>query len=163
MKSIRAWLLIGMLWPAVAGAQTQERGPPGQRRAALEAQIFNRFMNRVTTDMQLDAPGRARLEQHLRQSGQQRRELAQRTVTLRRNLVQAVRNPATPDAEIDRLLTEFNSLRAQEEALWSRDQDALGRVLNPRQRAIFVLQWIQFNERIRDLMQQRPGARGPGS
>lgn len=162
MKVFSACMLLLVLVPVTATAQAAQR-VPAQRRAALEAQIFNRFMNKVTTDMKLDAAGRARLEQHLRQIGPERRALAQRTVLLRRNLVQAVRNPATPDAEIERLLEQFNQLRAEEEALWTRDQDALGRLLDPRQRAIFVLQYMQFNERIRELMQQRPGGRGPGS
>jgi hypothetical protein len=156
VKFIRAVLLIVLVSPALGSAQAAERVPPQQRRQALEAQIFNRFMNRVSTDMQLDAPSRSRLEQHLRQSGQQRRALTQRTVQLRRNLVQAVRDSTTSDAEIDRLLNEFNQLRAREQALWQQDQDALGRMLNPRQRAIFMLQWVQFNERLRELMQQRP-------
>jgi hypothetical protein len=166
VRTLRLWLLLALFTPLVAAAQAVDRpAPPAQqRRLALEAQIFNRFMNKVSTDMQLDATGRGRLEQHLRQSGQQRRALAQRSAELRRSLVRAVRDPATPDAEIDRILTEFNQLRAREEALWSQDQEALSRLLNPRQRAVFMLQWMQFNERLRDLMQQRPAGRNsPGN
>jgi uncharacterized membrane protein len=114
-------------------------------------------MNRVSTDMRLDTQGRNRLEQHLQQSGQQRRQLSQRAVQLRRELMNAVRNEQTTDAEMDRLLKQFNQLRAEEEAQWVRDQESLARMLNPRQRAVFILQYMRFNEQIRDLLQQRPG------
>jgi hypothetical protein len=163
VKILRLSVLIA-LFPLAASAQGlpgRPGGPPP--RQALERQIFDRFMNRVSNDMRLDTHGRNRLEEHVRQSGQQRRQLNQRAVQLRRELMNAVRNEATSDAEMDRLLKQFNQLRAEEETLWVRDQEALSRMLNPRQRAIFILQWMRFNEQIRDLLQQRPGrGEGPG-
>src|SRR5262245_25630119 len=128
--------------------------PPGGRQR-LEAEIFNRFMNKVSRDMQLDANARMRLERHVRETGQQRRMLAQRSVELRRRLNQAVRDPSRSDAEISGLLDEFEQLRTRENELWKSDQDALGRMLTPRQRAQFTLQFMQLNERIRELVQQR--------
>ena len=156
MKILRLVVLMALFTPLAATAQVGRPGGPPPRQV-LERQIFERFMNRVSTDMRLDTQGRTRLEQHVRQSGQERRQLNQRAVQLRRELMNAVRNEQTTDAEMDRLLKQFNQLRAEEEALWVRDQESLARMLNPRQRAVFILQYMRFNEQIRDLLQQRPG------
>jgi Spy/CpxP family protein refolding chaperone len=154
--------LLGLL-PAVTAAQAQRLpreqrlgrlgGPPP--RARLEAEIFDRFMNKVSRDLQLDAGARNRLERHVRETGQQRRQLAQQSVQLRRRLNQAVQDPTRSDAEIAGLLNELEQLRTRENELWKNDQNALGQMLTPRQRAVFTLQFMQLNDRIRDLVQQR--------
>ena len=159
MKTLRMMLLVAALLPAAGQAQQIDR--PGANRRQLEAQVFQRFVNRVSTDMRLDAGGRSRLEQHLRVSGDQRRQLAQQSAQMRRRLVELVRDSSSTDAEFDKLIVDFNALRAREEELWKRDQQALDRLFTPRQRAIFMLQWMQFNERLRDMVQQRPGAGPP--
>ena len=163
MKLFRLLLIALIVLPSAVSAQRLQRpGTPGPaRRQMLEAQVFNRFMNRVSTDMRLEADVRARLERHVRESGEQRRRLAQQSVQLRRQLMVAVRDSTTSDANIATLLQELEQLRAQENELWRNDQDALSRILNPRQRAIFVLQFMQFNDRIRELMQQRQPAIRP--
>jgi Spy/CpxP family protein refolding chaperone len=163
LKRIHVVLLsLLALMPALATAQRRADGFPGGRlgpppgaRQRLEAEVFDRFMNKVSRDLRLDAPARTRLERHVRETGQQRRMLAQRSVELRRRLNQAVRDSSRSDAEIGGLLDEFEQLRTREHELWKSDQDALGRMLTPRQRAVFTLQFMMMNERIRDLMQQR--------
>jgi hypothetical protein len=151
VKSIRWLLLLALLMPAALSAQ---RGQAA-RRNMQEAEVFNRFLTRVSTDMRLNAAGRNRLEQYLRQSGRQRRELAQQTVQLRRRLVQATRDSTASEADIDQLLQQFTQLRAREQELWNRDQAELANQLTPRQRAVFLLQWVAFNERVRNIMQGR--------
>jgi Spy/CpxP family protein refolding chaperone len=152
-------LLVAVMLPATAAAQQKLGQPPNRRQ--LEAQVFQRFVNRVSTDMRLDAPGRARLEQHLRVTGDQRRILAQQAAQTRRRLIEMVRDSTRSEAEIEKVLTDFTALRAREEEMWKRDQQALDRMLTPRQRAVFILQWTQFNERLREMVQQRPGAAIP--
>jgi hypothetical protein len=171
--NFRSTLIIALvLLPTAATAQTrggaqrqqvqQElrqggAGTPQQRRA-LEEQVFNRFVNRVSTDMRLDAPNRARLEQFLRRSQLEHRLRAQQTTLLRRQLNQAVRDSTISDTEITRLLAQMEQLKLQDDEQWKRDQTALAQMVGPRQRAVFILQWMQFNERIRDIMADRPGA-----
>ena len=166
---VTSWLVIAsLLVPVVVSAQGGRQNRPGQGRVmlqgqrpgagrdALEAQVFERFVSKVSQDMRLDAPGQQRLKQHLQQSGQQRRQLTQQTVQLRRQLMRASRDSTVTDAEVDRLLGQLEQLRLREQDLWSRDNAALSQILTPRQRAIFLLEFMRFNERIRDLVQQRP-------
>jgi Spy/CpxP family protein refolding chaperone len=150
--------VLALLLPAVADAQAPER----ERREQLEAQIVQRFMNHASKELQLDADNRTRLEQHLRQSAPRRRALAQSTVQLRGQMLRAVRDEGTPDAEFTRLISEMTRLRDQEEEMWKSDQEALSRILTPRQHARFVVLWIRFNEQVRDMAMGRGGPPGPG-
>jgi hypothetical protein len=153
-------LLIGaVLFPAAAEAQ-RGLGQRPQRRE-LEQQVFDRFMTKVSTDMRLNPEGRNRLGRYVRQSGMQRRMLSQQTVQLRRRLVAATQDTTTNEAQIDQLLKELVDLRAREQELWNRDQAELANILTPRQRAVFMLEWMVFNDRIRDIMQGRDPANRP--
>ena len=160
MRRIQWLLMAALLLPAAVSAQ---RGPPGLRqpRRELEQQVFDRFMTKVSTDMRLNPERRDRLGRYVRQSGMQRRMLAQQTVQLRRRLVAATRDTTTSDAQIDQLLKELVDLRAREQELWNRDQAELANILTPRQRAVFLLEWMMFNDRIRDIMQGRDPANRP--
>jgi hypothetical protein len=169
--SFRTFLIAGLLLLPCA-VQAQQRGAqrgaqqqirqqqlqaatPAQRRQ-LEEQVFNRFLTRVSTDMRLEAPARGRLEQFMRRSTNEHRIRAQQTTMLRRQLMQAVRDSVTSDAEIGRMIAQMEKLKLEDDDQWKRDQSALGQMFGPRQRAIFMLQWMQFNERIRDIMADRP-------
>lgn len=138
-----------------AGGPREGNQPGAPRRAELEAQIFSRFMDRITQELKLDAAGRQRIEQHLREGGDRRRALARSTVQLRQQLVRAVADSTRTDAEIQRLLGQFEELRQQEDELWSAEQQALARILTPRQTAVFTLEWLRFNERVRGIMMER--------
>lgn len=148
-------LLLAALTPAIGAAQNTER------REALEAQIAQRFLNHVATELQLDADGRNRLEQHLRQTAARRRALAVEAVQLRGELLRAARDEKTTDAELTRLIEQMTRLRSQEDSLWRSDQEALRRILTPRQHARFILMWIRFNEQVRDAAMRRAGGVNP--
>jgi len=152
-------VLILALLPVATQAQRPEGegsgGPNHARRAELEAQIFSRFMDRVTEQLKLDTGSRQRLEEQLRANGDRRRALARSTVQLRQQLVRATRDSTASEAEIQRLLNQFDQLRQQENELWSSEQQALANLLSPRQRALFTLEWLRFNERVRGMMMER--------
>lgn len=151
-----------LMWPAAGFAQAQRPEYPQQgRREELESQIVQRFLDHASIELQLDANGRARLEQHLRQSAPRRRSLAQNTAQLRGQILRAVRDQQTPDAEFTRLINEMTRLRDQEETMWKSDQESLSRILTPRQHARFMVLWIRFNDQIRDMTMRRGGGGGP--
>ena len=162
VRTVVAAMFIATL--AHAPAVSQQGGGPPPRREELEAQIFERFLDRVSTEMQLDAQGKDRLRQYLLDSGAKRRELTFRSVMLRRQLMQATREPSTNEDQFRRHMSELRRLRDQEHELARSDDQSLQRMLTPRQQAIFALSWIQFQERIRDVMMNRPpgGRRPPG-
>jgi hypothetical protein len=146
--------------PLAASAQRQGDMDPA-RRAALEArrdslenEILNRFVHQLTRELKLDAGQRARTELTLRAGAQRRRELMRATGELRGEMVRALRNPATPDGEFQRLLAQQDSLRLRENELWTREQEELARILNPRQRTQFIMQWARFQHEIRDIVAQ---------
>lgn len=152
------FVLVAILAPAIVSAQAPRPGPQQQRREQLEAQIVQRFLDHAAVELKLDTNNRARLEQHLRQSAPRRRNLAQNTARLRGQMVRAVRDEQTPDAEFTRLIAEMTRLRDAEETMWKADQEALSRILTPRQHARFIVMWIRFNDQVRDMAMRRGGA-----
>ena len=157
-KLLLVGALLGVLLPQVAGAQNP--GPPPEgRRQMLQGQIVQRFMDHVTNELQLDQSARGKLEQVLRQSGESRRDLARSTAQLRGRMMAAARDSSTTDAEFKKLLSEMTALRQREEDLWTKDQEALARILTPRQQTRFVFMWLRFNEQIREMaLRPPPGA-----
>ncbi|HEX7090279.1 MAG TPA: hypothetical protein VF192_09085 [Longimicrobiales bacterium] len=150
-------LVLAWLVPVTAAAQQQA----STRRGQLERQILSRFLDRAARELELDAAGRARLEGVLRTSVEQRRAIAREAARLRQALNRALRDPATPDAEFERLLDELAELRAREIRLWREEQDALAGALTPRQRARFMVMSARLNERIRALRAARSERAGP--
>jgi len=141
-------VLFMLLVPTLANAQKPESNA---RRQMLQGQIVQRFMNHVSRELNLDATTRGRLEQQMRVSGEERRQLARGTADLRRAMMTAVLDSTTNDAEFRRLLAQMTALRQQEEDLWKSDQAALSRILTPRQQARFVFMWLRFNDQIREM------------
>ena len=146
------WLLLCAL--LIAPAVLQAQGPPPQgreRREALQKEIGTRFMTHVATQLKLDAATREKLEQHLKRSGEGRRDLAERSQILRLQMVRAARDTTTSDAELRKMLAEATALRQREEDQWKSDQEALSRILTPRQHVQFVFMWLRFTDQIRDM------------
>lgn len=161
MKKL-GWLMLcaALLAPVTLAAQE----PPPQRRERredLQREIGARFLNHVAAQLKLDAATRSKLEQHLGQSAEGRRDLAERSQILRLQMVRAARDSTTSDAELRRMLSEATALRQREEDQWKADQDALAKILTPRQHVQFVFMWLRFTEQIRD-MANRHGPPGFG-
>jgi Spy/CpxP family protein refolding chaperone len=151
-------LAFGLLL-APAAAMAQQSSPDPARRAAmearrdsLEAEILNRFVEQLTEELKLDASQRARTERSLRMGAHRRRELMRASGELRGEIIRALRNSSTTDAEFNRLLTQQETLRQREHELWTREQDELARILTPRQRAQFVIQWARFQDNVREIL-----------
>jgi Spy/CpxP family protein refolding chaperone len=164
---VRHVLIAAVLLLAPVAAHTQQNAPDPARRAAmearrdsLEAELLNRFMDQLDRELRLDADQRTRTERALRTGAGRRRELMRASGELRGQLHRALRSTATADAEYTRLLAEHDALRQREHDLWRREQDELARILTPRQRAQFIVQWARFQDSVRDIIAQRMRAGG---
>lgn len=160
MKKILMLMLLAL--PVVAEAQgLGQGGRRDPRHDMLQGQIVQRFMNHVSSELNLDQAARGKLQEHMKQSGEARRALAERSTDLRLKLLVATRDSATTDAEFRKLLGEVNALRQREEELFTKDQENLSKLLTPRQQARFVFMWLRFQEQVRE-MAVRPQGPPPG-
>lgn len=158
-----AWLVVAgtLLLPAQAMAQvrpqnlTQMNQDRLNRRATLQRQILERFVDQSAAEMRLPRARRDRLERWLTESTAERQDLTERAAMLRKRLVDAVADPRTTDAEFEAILDDLDYLRQREYDLWKRDQEELAQTLTPRQRAQFAIRLLRLQEMID---QQRGGS-----
>ena len=155
-------VLAAVLLLAPVAGQAQQTGTDQERRAAfearrdsLEAEVVHKFVRRLGRELKLSSTQQSETEQVLRQSGLQRRELSRASMQLRGRIYRAARSAETPDAEFIRLIAEHEALRVREHDLWRRDQEQLARILDPRQRAQFILSWAHFQDDMRDILSRR--------
>lgn len=156
---LAAALAASLVLPGAAAAQQQWRADP--RRERLETEVLERFVDRAARELALDADGRDRLGRVLRASAEQRRAIAEESRRLRQELARALREPSTSDGEFERLLDELAALRERELGQWRDEQRALADVLDPRQRAQFLVLAARFQDRVRDV-RRRGGGQPPG-
>lgn len=137
-------------------------GPPpatSQRRAVLEEQIMRAFVQRAAQELRLEAGARDRLWQFMERGEAQRRALAREGADLAAQLQRALRNPATPDREFERILAAMDEVRERELALWRSEHQALAEFMTPRQRAQYVTIRNRFNQAV--IQVRGGGRRGP--
>ena len=157
---MKHWLMtIVLLLAPVPLIAPRPGGPPPPRREQLQKQIGERFMDGVAAQLKLDAPTRARLQEHLLKSGEQRRDLAERSQMLRIQMVRAARDSTTTDAELRKFINDANALKRSEDDIWRADQEALSRILTPRQHVQFMFMWLRLNDQIRDISKRQPAPR----
>ena len=148
-----AMLLVAMAAAALpVGAQQQRTG---QERRELETRILAEFMARVAQQSDMSETQQVQVRAILEESAARHRERTVAAMRLRRALVEAVQNAATPEAEFTRIMREIEALRADEQDAWQADQRAIAGVLTPRQRAIFSVRWLDFQDRVRAVMGAR--------
>jgi Spy/CpxP family protein refolding chaperone len=160
--------LVVLLSALPAPVSGQQRGDANRRaelearRDSLESELLSRFVDRLSRELSLTAEQRAGTDRILRSGAEQRRSLMRESGALRGRLQRALRESATTDAEFNRLLAEHEALRQREGEFWRAEQDELARVLSPRQRAQFVMQWVRFQEQVRTIISQqlRPSSQG---
>ena len=148
-----------LLAPAsLVGQQTTEQQRREQERAkrdSLENEIVQRFVRRLSDDLQLTDAQIQQVQQVLLNVGVERRELSRASSTLRNQIYRAVRDSATADAQFVRLLAEYDVLRTREHELWRREQSQLAAILSPRQRAHFFIAWARFQDDLREIIWRR--------
>lgn len=140
----------GLAWPAGAAAQ----GP--ERRAHLEEAVRARFLEMAAERLDLSATQRQRLTTVLDEGADARRQLLRESVRLRQRLIEAAQDPETPSSAFEGLLRELEALTEQEHALERREQERLAEFLDPRQRVMFLMMRMRFNEQVQELRGRRP-------
>jgi hypothetical protein len=159
MRALIGVLLLLSVTPSLLAAQTPDdqarRARIEARRDSLEREVVQKFVDRLTRELRLDADQRTQTERVLASSGVQRRELMRASGALRGRIVRAVRAETTSDADFARLLTDHEALRAREHDLWRREQEELSRILTTRQRVQFIMMWAHFQDEMRDILSRR--------
>ena len=151
------WLVVlAAMVPTVGAAQI--RGPGPDRRAELERQVRQQFLAHVAERLDLTRDQRVQVRDVLAEAAESRRDLALESQALRIDLMQAVRDEDAEMSRFESILERLEALRAREREIEQAEEAALAEVLDPRQRAIFLMLRMQLNERI----QQMRGRGGPG-
>lgn len=150
---------VVMAWPAALEGQ----GPPGQnRRADLEQQVHRQFLRQVAQRADLSEEQHERVGAALQEGVRARRDLARQSRDLRHDLMTAVRGEDTPMSTYEGILRRLEAIRERERALELREEERLAAILDPRQRAIFLMMRMQFNDRIRRMQGGPGGSDGSG-
>lgn len=149
-----AGLMIVGLAAAAAPAGLAAQGP--DRRAHLEEAVRARFLEMAAARLELDAGQRQRLTAVLDEGADARRQLLRESVRLRQRLLAAARDPETPSSTFEALLREMATLTEREHALERREQERLAAFLDPRQRVMFLMMRMRFNDQVRELRGRRP-------
>lgn len=157
------WWMVVVALPLVAPGALRAQGTGGdqERRTELERQVRHQFLAQVGQRLGLSDDQRERVRQVLLESADGRRDLALESQALRIDLMQAVREEDAPMSRFEDLLARLEAIRAEERRLERQEEAALAEILDPRQRAMFLMMRMQFNDRIRQ-MRGMPGGRGPG-
>ncbi len=169
MRAMVVAVLSAALWGGLAGpfaAEVEGQGPPDRmhRRAELEQQVRQRFMEQVGERLELSEAQRIRMAAILQEGAEARRELADDSRALRRELMQAVHREEASMATYERLLERLAAVREAERAIEQREEQRLAQVLDARQRAVFLIMRMQLNDRVRGMRGNGvgPGASPPG-
>lgn len=156
------WLMVLVLLavpgPMVAQGQGMDEARQ-ERREDLERQVRRQFMAQVAQRLQLTDEQREQVREVLAARAEDRRDLALESQALRIDLMQAVRDDDAEMSRFESILERLEAVRAREREIEQAEEEALAEILDPRQRAIFLMLRMQLNDRIR----QMRGARGgPG-
>lgn len=157
-RILAAALLLLASAPAVTqGQQTEQtrRAALDARRDSLEAEVVRKFVHRLARELELGPDQQAQTVQVLRESGVRRHELSRSSAELRGRIHRAARDTTTSDAEFIRLLADYDALSSREHDLWRHEQNELARILDPRQRAQFLLSWVRFQDDMREILSRR--------
>ncbi|MBI4512619.1 MAG: hypothetical protein HY702_00775 [Gemmatimonadetes bacterium] len=149
-----------LVWPGYGahGQVGQDTARPFRRDRdvrELRAELMDRFLDRVSRELELNEEQRARLAEEFRGIQERRRGLVAEQERLRRELHELASRGALTDGEARRLLDRAAGLKAREAELWREEQERLGRVLTPRQQLHFLVMQERFAQRVREMHGRR--------
>lgn len=149
MKRIGLMALVLAVAPMALPAQGV--GPNQDRRAELEQQVRRQFLAQIAERLELTNAQREQVREVLAESADARRDVALESHALRIDLMQAVRSEDASMADFEEILERLDAIRARERQLEEQEEAALADILDPRQRAMFLMVRMQMNERIRQM------------
>jgi len=140
-------------------------GGPGQggpRREMLRQQVEERFGRMVQAELQLSEPQMQQLRTAMRAHQDRRRDIMRHQQDVQRAIGQQLQPGQAANADsLNRLLNSGGQTRvdlAQSDQQFMRDLA----FLTPVQRARLIMMTQRFEERMREILQQRRGQAGPG-
>jgi Spy/CpxP family protein refolding chaperone len=131
--------------------------PQGQEHSAQQGQerVIEMFLDHATAELDLTVEQRAGLDRIMRETMGRRAELARSQAQVRRQVRDALSDPATVDQEFRRLVGAMLDARRQEIELLDWQEGRLFEVLTPRQTLRFMLLQQQLAQRIEDMRKAR--------
>jgi len=135
-------LALGSVLASPLPTFAQSTGQPrGQERSAQPGQerVIEMFLDHATAELSLTVEQRAGLDRVLRETMGRRAELGGAQAQVRRQVREALSDPATGDDEFRRLAGAILDVRRQEIELLDWQEDRLFEVLTPRQTLRFML------------------------
>ena len=149
-------LVLAVSGPSMVLAQSVAE-PRGQGRSAQQGQerVIEMFLDHATAELNLTVEQRAGLDQVLRETMGRRTELARAQTDVRRQVRDALSDPATVDEEFRRLAGTILDVRRQEIELLDWQEGRLLEVLTPRQTLRFMLLQQQLAQRVEEMRKER--------
>lgn len=149
-------LVLALMHPSpVLSQSAAEAG--GQERLGQQGQerVIEAFLDHATAELNLTVEQRSGLEQVLRETMGRRAELARSQAQVRRQVRDALSDPATADQEFRRLAGAILDVRREEIELLDWQEARLFEVLTPRQTLRFMLLQQQLAQRVEDMRKER--------
>jgi hypothetical protein len=165
---LTAGLLVGLALPLVAQEQGPRRmragQPPGGPGPANEAfKVVDAYvLSNLQESLGLSDEQFVKLLPLVKRVQSDRRDFAQRRVRSMVELRKLLASGAATESGVVELLKELKAIENEEPQTLRKSMDAIDGALNPLQQAKYRVLEADIERRIRELMRELAGARGPG-
>lgn len=151
-------LMLAVARGSAVSAQQGEAAPDASPQGAQQ-RLIEMFLDHATLELNLTEEQRGGLEDVLRETMDRRAELSRNQVRLRREITDALSDPATSAAEFQRLADASLALKAREVELLEWQQARLLDVLTPRQSLRFQIMQERLAQRVAEMRRRRADPR----
>lgn len=161
-------LVAGLAFPLAAQEPERRRAragplPPGPGPANEAFKVVDAYvLSNLQESLGLTDEQFVKLLPLVKRAQSDRREFAQRRARNLMEMRQALASGATTESRVLELLKELKAVESEEPQLMRKDLDAIDAALSPLQQAKFRVLLADVEQRIRELLRQMSGPRGPG-
>ena len=160
--ALHAWVGVSVL-PAQDVEIDQERPELTEQQQRQLEELENRFVERVSEALDLDAAQADQLRGTLRSSREERVDVQRRRAALRRELGRSITQADPDQARIQQLLDQRSALERRQAQIGQEEEARLGEFMTPVQKARFMYLRQRMAQALRDRArqanQQRPQQR----